>query len=71
MHGPGHAWFAHMAGAQLCIPWSTQVPLPSQRSALSKVVPMQDASPQIVPLAYFWQAPAPSQDPVVLQLDAG
>ena len=60
-----------MAGAQLCVPWSTQVPFPSQRAALFNVVPMQDACVQTVPLAYFWQAPAPSQVPVVPQVDTG
>jgi hypothetical protein len=60
----------HMNGAHDCPGVVTQVPVPSQRNAVVSVEPSQPACLHIVPVEYFWQAPAPSQTPLVPQLAA-
>ena len=46
------------------------VPAPSQVRVAVKVEPTQVEAAQVVPLAYSWQAPFPSQRPFVPQLEA-
>ena len=56
---------------QLCAAPETQVPVPLQvAAATSVVVPLHAAARQTVPAAKSWQAPAPSQEPLVPQVDA-
>lgn len=47
-----------------------QVPLPSQLGVL-RTVPWQMGEPHSVPEGWSWQAPAPLQNPVMPQLEAG
>jgi hypothetical protein len=60
----------HMNGAHDCPGVVTQVPRPSQRNAVVSVETSQPAGLHIVPVEYFWQAPAPSQTPLLPQLGA-
>jgi hypothetical protein len=47
-----------------------QVPLPSHDRGDASAEPLHVASAQLVPAAYSWQPPTPSQSPFVLQVDA-
>jgi len=47
-----------------------QVPVPLQTEAGAWVDPVQVAGAHCVPAAYFWQAPAPLQNPLLPQLVA-
>jgi hypothetical protein len=59
----------HMNGAHDCPGVVTHVPAPSQRKAVVSVEPSHPAGLHIVPVEYFWQAPAPSQTPLLPQLE--
>jgi hypothetical protein len=59
----------HTYGVQLVVVAALQVPAPSQVRAFVCVDPeLQLEETQIAPAAYRWQAPAPSQTPVVPQV---
>jgi hypothetical protein len=60
----------HMNGMQDWLAGAAQAPLPSQRPAKVRVVPVHPAVWQAMPAGYFSQLPAPSQVPSVPQLDA-
>jgi len=62
----------HMYGAQAEVVAAWQFPFPSQLRAEVRVEPLvgQEAVTQVVPAAYFWQAPLPSQTPSVPQVEA-
>jgi hypothetical protein len=63
-----HALTPQTYAPQLIVPGLVQVPLPEQNAAGVKVLPAQDAPPQGTVVAACWQAPAPSQAPVLPQV---
>jgi hypothetical protein len=56
--------------AQVCVPWLTHVPAPSQVFARVTVSPVHEAGAHSVPLPQVAQEPDPSQTPVVPHDDA-
>jgi hypothetical protein len=58
-----------MNGAQAAVP-AEQLPLLQVPASFSVAVFWQTACEQLVPSAYFWQPPAPSQRPFVPQVVA-
>lgn len=69
LHVLAHAPFVHMNGAQAAVP-AEQLPPLHVPASLSVAVFWQTACEQLVPSAYFWQPPAPSQRPFVPQVVA-
>src|SRR4051812_2431442 len=61
---------SHWKGAQEVLVALSQVPLPSHRPAVINMPFLHPAAWQMVPVEYFWQAPAPSHWPVLPQLGA-
>ncbi len=59
---------SHWNGAQEVLVALSQVPLPSQRPAVINIPFLHPAAWQMVPVEYFWHAPAPSHWPVFPQL---
>jgi hypothetical protein len=55
-------------GAQLCVVAVVQLPLPEQKVAGVKVVPLQEALPHCTLDEACWQAPLPLQAPVLPQV---
>jgi hypothetical protein len=69
VHIERHAPMLQAYGEQFCVMLSMHRPMPLQVSAFSSVLPpLHDAATQTVPLAYFWQEPAPLHTPVSPQL---
>ena len=60
----------HWKGAQVWLPWATQVPLPLQVAARVFVPVVQDEGLQTVSSPYIRQAPCPSQVPSFPQVAA-
>jgi hypothetical protein len=59
-----------MYGEHELAPGIMQVPVPLQLAAAVSDEPVQVAGAQVVPAAYFWQPPVPSQKPFCPQLGA-
>jgi hypothetical protein len=60
----------HTYGLHILVIGVTQVPLVLQVADGVSVEPVHVAAAQVVPEAYFWQAPLPSHLPLVPQVDA-
>ena len=69
MQAPRHALVPQVNGKQDVVVGVLQIPAPSQVARPVNIVPEQVGFLQLVPVAYFWQAP-PAHLPLVPQLAA-